>query len=298
MTIDLTKYKFVYDRSGENAPDDDAKLKANGGAAIARRINAADGRLVLDPTFYPRWEASPFEDNQFAYLITNPINETPAPTKPEDAGKAALDWFLKNKPANCKAVMPDVEIDYGQNPAIYHTFLNNLMGGAQQAGIKVVQYSGGNSFRLVQPFIIDVPQAWACYMNVVYPRDAAGNAVSWNATMDELKAKIATLNWDDVIVDWVKVQAPALIDHVIMWQLTSTVILPGSGGRIDCSIMKNEAFEWLFGKDVPVVVVPPAPVYLTQADLDAALKPVMDRLAVVEASTKELENFRAAVKAA
>ena len=285
MTIDLTKYKIVVDNSSENNDSDDAALMQNGVSAIFRRMNLGDGSLALDTKFLPRWNASPFKDRQAAYMITNPAKAT---------GEQALAWVLATKPANCKILAADVEIDYANNPGAYHTYLNTLLGGAQTAGMKAFEYSGAGFMNLVSPWITDVPAWWARYLNAVHPVEVINGvptAVHQSITWDQLRAKLAALDWTPLAGALTEAQT----GHVIMWQVTSSYILPGSGGGpIDVNLISNEDFAWLFGAPV----VPPTPVYLTQADLDAALQPIRQTLTGLTLVQTLISEDIAAIKAA
>lgn len=287
MSLNLTDYVLIADTAGVNEDTDDALLMENGVAAIIRRMNESDGSLVLDDDFVRRWDASPFKDKQAAYLVTNQSKETPRPTD-DKAGTIALSWVRKTLPSNCRVFATDTEIDYEGNPTRNRTFCNTILGGIQSDGLHVMQYSGANSFKLVKPWIVDISQWWARYMNVLSPRDSTGKQIHMSISWDELRAKIATLTWSDVVIDWVAAQCPNLLKYVVCWQVASAFILPGSNGNpIDISIMTRAAFDRMFGA-LPI----PQPEYVTTDQLESRVAPIEAKMQLLSEGVTDFISLR------
>jgi hypothetical protein len=240
--IDLTKYKKMFDVWYGNGQYVESIIKAGDVDALAIRVNTTNGELRYDPNFLINWkEASIFD--RMVYLVIDP-------------NIPALDYFKWTRdyiPPECKIIGPDIEIG-GVDPAIYSKRLTDLYAMVQDAGRKILQYSGYGYYPLVKPWVKGVRQWWARYLNSVAPPIPVVNGIKQYPSISyaELDAKLSQLSWTPLV--------PALTEEmtgdIVAWQVTSRYHLPGFeyNSPVDVNLISNEDYADLFGAPVQVTL--------------------------------------------
>jgi hypothetical protein len=284
MALDLKQYALVADVWEGSGDINEAILKAAGVEGLIVRMNTSWGGLQYDNTFLTQWaQASGFA--RAAYVVVSPVN-----TDRDLTAKMYVDWILAKKPADCKIIALDVEVDAAAiyhrpdiTPAKYSELLTGTFAGLHAAGVTCIQYSGAWFYNLVAPWVKPdyVNQWWARYMNSVYPTAVINGVLTAthpSITWEELKVKLAALSWTPLVTSLTEAQT----GRIVIWQVASSYVLPGcpAGKPVDVNLMSRADFTRIFGAapvviPPPVVVPPPVvipPVLLTDAQVDAQLR--------------------------
>jgi len=256
MPLDLTKYAIGLDVWEGSGDINEGIIKAAGIEFLIIRMNTSWGGLQYDKNFLTQWaQASGFA--RAAYVVIDP----------GIAADAYRAWIKSSKPSDCNIICPDIEIK-GSTPAAYSALLTKLYAGLIADGNKVVQYSGYGSYFLANPWVKSVDQWWARYLYSVHPTELINGVLTAthpNITWEELKVKLAALNWTPLVTSLSEAQT----GHIAIWQATSSYILPGCANHpVDVNLMPRADFTRIFGATIPPVVIPPVipPVVLLTRD--------------------------------
>jgi hypothetical protein len=209
---------------------DENTLYINGIRYLLIRINDTRGSDHKDEGFDAQWiQAKPFARG--AYFVVAPW----------DTRAAQVAWLLQNLPADCKAVMLDVELTTATTDKhAYAQMVAGMIADLKAHGYKVLLYTGDWFKTSLDIWPTGVDYCWARYPSSVYP------ALTTHVTWDEIKAKLAQLSWSPG-------PAPA---HVAAWQATADrYVMPGCANRaLDLILMPIADFNRIFGDQLHAVL--------------------------------------------
>ena len=190
---------------------DEAVLLANNVAGMIVRLNDISGGHHVDENFYIQWEQARVLPVRIVYWVYNPWKN----------GQENYDWLIANLPAECGAVMVDVEvIKTGYPAATYGTefFKFHLM---LKEKLNVMIYTGEWFLKYLSTWPVNADYWFAAYPLGLYQYET----ITWDALRTRLIGYDYPSNKDEV---------PGVLK---MWQFTGDrMILPGCSKRMDINV--------------------------------------------------------------
>ena len=103
MVFDMNNPLLLIDTWEEGGEVDETVLLANNVTGMIVRINDMNGGHHIDENFYIQWEQGRVLPIRIAYFVYNPWVDA----------QGNYDWLIAHLPAECGAVMIDIEVTKG-----------------------------------------------------------------------------------------------------------------------------------------------------------------------------------------